>query len=311
LRILISSRNYIATENAAAPPLLLKLAFEVAVLGTSTMALFQRRSIGCMFPQDWQCLDVIHRRYYKGAQAAVSITSPLLQGHAPLFILLLRLVHISRMDPSPMQQQHLAAIEHHLDAFEKEHEIDIPVCPDTEPTLYSWTTMWRYVAIVLRIYLTSLQQPDLCSNSPQISQLATSGLQKAREIWKLTDKGAFTWSGPFTASNTGASRNIPGCTIAFVLACTLNDYQALEEIQVRLRNAERCLSVSHYENLTRILDILVRRNGDELGGACTAASLGTCQRRHDGLDLLRLPRGPFGILHLDPIASGDRNTEKG
>jgi hypothetical protein len=303
--MLMGSSNFVTTESTAAPPLLLKLAFEVAVLGTSTLALFQRRELGRMSSKDWQCLDTIHHRYYKGDQEAVSITSPLLQGHTALFILLLRLVHVSRMDVSAMQHEHLTAIEYHLLNFEKQHETAALVCPDSEPTLHSWTTMWRYVTIVLRIYLTSLQQPGLCSSSPKISALASKGLQAAREIWSLTDKSVFTWPGPFTASNTGASRNIAGCTIAFILACAMDDSQALEEIQIRLRNAKGCLSVSHYEKLTQVLGILVRRSEDGSEDYCTADSAGTCQGRHDGLDLLRLPLGPFDIIDFDSRATND------
>ena len=301
-----SSRDSVTAESTAAPPLLLKLAFEVAVLGTSTLALFQRRELGRMSPKDWQCLDTIHRRYYAGGQEAVSITSPLLQGHTALFILLLRLVHVSRMDVCAIQHEHLTAIEHRLLHFEREHETAALICPNSEPTLlHSWTTMWRYVTIVLRIYLTALQQPDLCSNSPQISTLATRGLHEAREIWSLTDKGAFTWSGPFAASNTGASRNIAGCTIAFILACAVNDSQALLEIRIRLRNAKECLSASHYEKLAQVLGILVRRSGERSGDSCTANSTGICRGRHGGLDLLRLAFGPFDVLDLDSVVTDD------
>jgi hypothetical protein len=186
--MLMGSSNFVTTESTAAPPLLLKLAFEVAVLGTSTLALFQRRELGRMSSKDWQCLDTIHHRYYKGDQEAVSITSPLLQGHTALFILLLRLVHVSRMDVSAMQHEHLTAIEYHLLNFERQHETAALVCPDSEPTLHSWTTMWRYVTIVLRIYLTSLQQPGLCSSSPKISALASKGLQAAREICRTQER---------------------------------------------------------------------------------------------------------------------------
>jgi hypothetical protein len=304
--MLMSSRSCITTESTAAPPLLLKLAFEVAILGSSTMALFQQRKIICMSPKDWQCLDMIHRRYYKGCQEAVSVTSPLLQGHTALFILLLRLVHVSRMDGSVTQQEHLTVIEHQLATFERERETAAAVCADSNSALNAWETMWQYVTIILRIYLTSLQQPHLCSNSPQISALALKGLQTARQIWALTDKGAFTWSGPFTASNTGASRNIAGCTVAFVLTCATNDYRALKEIQVRLNNAKRSISTSHYEKLARIVDILVGRNKDKLAGSCTAETFGRCQGRHDGLDLLRLPRGPFGVFDLDSVGTDDR-----
>jgi hypothetical protein len=303
--MLMGSSNSVTTERTAAPPLLLKLAFEIAVLGTSTLALFQRRELDRMSPKDWQCLDTIHRRYYKGDQEAVGVTSPLLQGHTALFILLLRLVHFSRMEVSAMQHEHLTAIEYQLLDFERQHETAALVCPDSEPALHSWTTMWRYVTIVLHIYLTSLRQPDLCSSSPRISALASKGVKAAREIWSLTDRGAFTWSGPFTASNTGASRNIAGCTIAFILACAMNDSQALGEIQTRLRNAKECLSASHYEKLARVLEILIRRSEDGSGNPCTADSTGTCQGRHDGLDLLRLPLGPFEILNLDYRATND------
>ena len=305
LLILMGSRGSVPTESTAAPPLLLKLAFEVAVLGTSTLALFQRRTVGRMSSKDWQCLDMIHRRYYQGDQEAVSITSPLLQGHTALFILLLRLVHVSRMDVTTDRDEQLTAIEYRLLNFERDHEAAALVCPHSEPMLHSWTTMWRYVTIVLRIYLTSLQQHDLCSYSPQISALAIRGLHEAREIWSLTDKGAFTWSGPFTMSNTGASRNIAGCTIAFILACAVNDSQALEEIQIRLRNARECLSASHYEQLAQVLRILIRRKEDRLGESCRVDSLGRCQGRHDGLDLLRLPLGPFHILDLGSVRAND------
>ena len=288
--------------STARPPLLLKLAFEVAVLGTSTMALFQRRVLSHMSPKDWQCLDMIHRRCYEGDQEAICSASPLLQGHAALFILLLRLVHVSRMQPSALRQEHLSSIENQLSTTEGELETTALVCPDLHHTVHSWTTMWRYVTIVLRIYLTALQQPDFCSNSPQISALATRGLHEAREIWTLTDRGAFTWPSPFAASKTRASRNIAGCTIAFILACALNDSQALEEIQARLRNAQGCLSASHYENLAQVLETLLRRSGDKEGSvSCPAGSTVTCQRRHDGLDLLRLSRGPFEIFDLDRV----------
>ena len=310
LRILISSTDQTTIEGTAKPPLLLKLAFEVAVLGTSTMALFQRRALSCMSLEDWQCLDRLHRRYYEGEQEVISFTSPLLQGHAALFILLLRLVHVSRMQPSAMREEHLSSIENQLSTIEGEQKTTSPVCPNSHPTLHSWSTMWQYVTIVLRIYLTSLQQPDLCSDSPQISTLATTGLLKARMIWSLTDKGTFTWPSPFAASKTGASRNIAGCTIAFILACAVNDPQALGEIQVRLRHAEGCLSASHFGNLARMLEILLLRSQDgEDGqgrkGSCTADSVGSCRGRHDGLDLLRLPRGPFEILCLDSVVLGD------
>ena len=164
--------------------------------------------------------------------------------------------------------------------------------------------MWRYVTIVLRIYLTALQQPDLCSNSPQISTLATRGLHEARKIWSLTDKGAFKWPGPFAASNTGASRNIAGCTIAFILACAVKDSQALEEIYIRLRNAKECLSAPHYEKLAQVLGILVRRSEGLSGDSCTAdCTMGTCRGRHDGLDFLRLAFGPFDVLDLDYVVA--------
>lgn len=260
------------------------------------MALFQKRTVIGMSPGDWQRLNEVHRRYYQGVRHhADSHTSPLLQGHTELFVILLRLVHVSRMEHSTEQQELLSGIEKQLSIFEHESEPDQSAQQVITPTLNSWMAIWRYIVVVLRIYLISLQHPGLCSNSHIIQEKAEQGMREVRRIWSSTDNGTFAWPGPFAAPGIGVSRNLAGCTLAFILACAVDDIQTLNDIILRLRKAEACMSPLHYKQLSQLLDIMVQRSTGT-AKTCTANSTGTCQGRHDGLDLLRLPLGPFDIL---------------
>lgn len=260
------------------------------------MALFQKRTVVGMSSEDWQRLNVVHQLYYQGIRHDTDIyTSPLLQGHTELFIILLRLVHASRMEYSTENQELLSGIDKQLSIFEEESEPDLSAHAAMTPTLDSWRTIWRYVVLVLRIYLTSLQNPNLCSNSHPILEKATQGMREVRRIWSLTDDGTLVWPSPFAAPGIGSSRNLAGCTLAFILACAVNDTQALNDIMIRLHKARGCMSALHHKNLSQLLDIMVQRSTGT-DRQCAALSTGTCQGRHDGLDLLRLSLGPFEVL---------------
>ncbi|KAF5582645.1 hypothetical protein FPCIR_9396 [Fusarium pseudocircinatum] len=247
-------------------PLLSRLAAETALFGTSTLAIFQRWPNCRMGLGQWQRLENLYRRDSDYAFQDIN-TSPLLRSHPDLFLILLKLIELSRVPESIERSDRLCIIERQLSIL-KQDNLQRYGCKEDIKTAGIWGMIWGNVISVLRIFLTSLQNPSYCSRSPLISKQVKAALPILKGIWVLQNDKSIAWQLPFAALDVGIIRNVGVLTLLLLVICAVEDMEDLDQVVRRLYQGKEFVSGDHFERLRKVTEIIRRRKAN-YNGTCS------------------------------------------
>lgn len=144
----------------------------------------------------------------------------------------------------------------------------------------------------LRLCVTTITYPNLCSNDPRIVSLVTRQTEHIRAYLKLTNQPvSSSYSGSLTRPDTDIGRegNLGKIWINVVALCAARDDRTFDLYAETLQSFCQFSQNRVLERVSRLINTLRQRRLNL--ASCTLDKGQPCQVRHDGLDLLRQHAG--------------------
>lgn len=144
----------------------------------------------------------------------------------------------------------------------------------------------------LRLCVTTITHPYLCSNDPRIVSLVSRQTKHIRAYLKLTKQStSSSYSDGRTRPDTNVGRegNLGKIWINILALCAAREDQTFELYAEMLQNLCQFSQNRIFERVSGLIKTLRQRRLNF--ALCTLDKGQPCQVRHDGLDLLRQPAG--------------------